>query len=98
MTLAGPIWRMAPVAMIEPWPFMRRGTEATVPIVPGLVSVIVAPAKSSGSSLLVRSEEHTSELQSRPHLVCRLLLEKKKRHAQHRHLPCVNLYYSACTA
>src|SRR5690554_7490593 len=26
----------------------------------------------------VESEEHTSELQSRPHLVCRLLLEKKK--------------------
>src|SRR3989442_10910707 len=26
-----------------------------------------------------RSEEHTSELQSRPHLVCRLLLEKKKK-------------------
>src|SRR3989442_12070840 len=26
---------------------------------------------------LMRSEEHTSELQSRPHLVCRLLLEKK---------------------
>src|SRR5215813_3137473 len=28
--------------------------------------------------LQARSEEHTSELQSRPHLVCRLLLEKKK--------------------
>src|SRR5690554_2492917 len=28
--------------------------------------------------LKYRSEEHTSELQSRPHLVCRLLLEKKK--------------------
>src|SRR5690554_5562848 len=28
--------------------------------------------------LFKRSEEHTSELQSRPHLVCRLLLEKKK--------------------
>src|SRR3989442_5986264 len=27
---------------------------------------------------VTRSEEHTSELQSRPHLVCRLLLEKKK--------------------
>src|SRR5215813_14933311 len=27
----------------------------------------------------VRSEEHTSEFQSRPHLVCRLLLEKKKK-------------------
>src|SRR5436305_12010285 len=29
-----------------------------------------------------RSEEHTSELQSRPHLVCRLLLEKKKKNTQ----------------
>src|SRR3989442_9167347 len=29
-----------------------------------------------------RSEEHTSELQSRPHLVCRLLLEKKKKNKQ----------------
>src|SRR5690554_7582865 len=29
-----------------------------------------------------RSEEHTSELQSRPHLVCRLLLEKKKKEIQ----------------
>src|SRR5439155_19349244 len=29
---------------------------------------------------VARSEEHTSELQSRGHLVCRLLLEKKKRH------------------
>src|SRR5436305_4542022 len=32
----------------------------------------------SGDVVLPRSEEHTSELQSRPHLVCRLLLEKKK--------------------
>src|SRR5690554_757100 len=33
---------------------------------------------------LIRSEEHTSELQSRPHLVCRLLLEKKKKeHLRH---------------
>src|SRR3989442_8795048 len=30
-----------------------------------------------------RSEEHTSELQSRPHLVCRLLLEKKKKNLRH---------------
>src|SRR5436305_5026450 len=30
-----------------------------------------------------RSEEHTSELQSRPHLVCRLLLEKKKKKIIH---------------
>src|SRR3989442_4760669 len=32
----------------------------------------------SERKLMDRSEEHTSELQSRPHLVCRLLLEKKK--------------------
>src|SRR5437660_7369051 len=32
-----------------------------------------------GPHLLLRSEEHTSELQSRGHLVCRLLLEKKKK-------------------
>src|SRR5690625_5636495 len=34
--------------------------------------------KSVGSPIPIRSEEHTSELQSRGHLVCRLLLEKKK--------------------
>src|SRR6266498_4943054 len=34
-----------------------------------------------------RSEEHTSELQSRPHLVCRLLLEKKKEKNKHRRPP-----------
>src|SRR2546429_5893764 len=32
------------------------------------------------SASSMRSEEHTSELQSRLHLVCRLLLEKKKKH------------------
>src|SRR2546429_6078882 len=38
---------------------------------------------------LARSEEHTSELQSRLHLVCRLLLEKKKTYAiyVHRQIP-----------
>src|SRR2546422_7202588 len=36
----------------------------------------------------VRSEEHTSELQSRLHLVCRLLLEKKKKNKREK-VPCV---------
>src|SRR2546422_7842872 len=35
-------------------------------------------AKGPSAGLPIRSEEHTSELQSRLHLVCRLLLEKKK--------------------
>src|SRR6266498_5451319 len=37
-----------------------------------------------------RSEEHTSELQSRPHLVCRLLLEKKKNSQNNRTSPKKN--------
>src|SRR5690625_3335631 len=37
---------------------------------------------SSSSGTKSRSEEHTSELQSRGHLVCRLLLEKKKQHKE----------------
>src|SRR5687768_18030984 len=39
------------------------------------------PSRSQASGFVIegRSEEHTSELQSRLHLVCRLLLEKKKK-------------------
>src|SRR2546422_8120906 len=37
------------------------------------------PRRSGSAPPLARSEEHTSELQSRLHLVCRLLLEKKKK-------------------
>src|SRR5690625_6568883 len=48
----------------------------------GLMGRCGAMAKSfkssKGCSAVARSEEHTSELQSRGHLVCRLLLEKKK--------------------
>src|SRR2546422_6507124 len=43
-----------------------------------LISAANAPALNSSSVGTKRSEEHTSELQSRLHLVCRLLLEKKK--------------------
>src|SRR2546422_6010743 len=39
--------------------------------------------KESGGGSPRRSEEHTSELQSRLHLVCRLLLEKKKQNQKH---------------
>src|SRR5215510_16539589 len=41
---------------------------------PVVCSVVSVPARCPAA----RSEEHTSELQSRGHLVCRLLLEKKK--------------------
>src|SRR3989442_2997546 len=38
----------------------------------------IAPRRVDENGCRLRSEEHTSELQSRPHLVCRLLLAKKK--------------------
>src|SRR5690349_22975173 len=63
----------------------RSGTDTgpivlqrTVPIVPG----------DTEETLSARSEEHTSELQSRRDLVCRLLLEKKKKQSN----TCLPLY------
>src|SRR5690554_7265134 len=44
-------------------------------VAPSGIDLICIPAFTD----IMRSEEHTSELQSRPHLVCRLLLEKKKK-------------------
>src|SRR3989442_3781776 len=45
---------------------------------PSATSLMRSPS-GRAAKVTHRSEEHTSELQSRPHLVCRLLLEKKKR-------------------
>src|SRR5258708_26017858 len=48
-----------------------------------LLAVIGAALQSCGEQrATLRSEEHTSELQSPDHLVCRLLLEKKKKSVQ----------------
>src|SRR5258708_20585330 len=54
----------------------KEGSTVTFTVVTGKDGRFSFPA-----SKLDRSEEHTSELQSPDHLVCRLLLEKKKRHA-----------------
>src|SRR2546422_3925529 len=48
--------------------------------VPGDAVVAMLFTAAGGPTKDARSEEHTSELQSRLHLVCRLLLEKKKKH------------------
>src|SRR5436309_8468169 len=45
-----------------------------------------------GRSTDPRSEEHTSELQSRENLVCRLLLEKKKKKKKNKEKPIKNIY------
>src|SRR3712207_7748618 len=54
-----------------------RGQRGRVDVVRGLAAA--SPICPHGRRLLLRSEEHTSELQSRQYLVCRLLLEKKKK-------------------
>src|SRR3712207_7882548 len=48
----------------------------------GLTRVIDYVGAHTILAVVVRSEEHTSELQSRQYLVCRLLLEKKKKDTQ----------------
>src|SRR2546422_8359945 len=60
---------------ISPAPPRRRGRSRRVSRAPRR-HVHVSPVQ---RALGRRSEEHTSELQSRLHLVCRLLLEKKKK-------------------
>src|SRR2546422_5143007 len=55
---------------------LERDTTAS-PLGAGPLSITV-PVEEFPPVTLERSEEHTSELQSRLHLVCRLLLEKKK--------------------
>src|SRR5690625_5889501 len=54
-----------------------RGPQAAEPT-PWRAAETVTQVRPSGRSAPSRSEEHTSELQSRGHLVCRLLLEKIK--------------------
>src|SRR5690606_40450882 len=67
--------------------FLMGGRNLPLPL---LIGTTVATLVGTGSSMgavgfAYRSEEHTSELQSRENLVCRLLLEKKKRqHARGR--------------
>src|SRR3989440_5049262 len=69
---------------LKPW--LRRLITRLIAIVPAIV-VTMAWGESGTARLLIlsqvvlsmRSEEHTSELQSRSDLVCRLLLEKKKK-------------------
>ena len=58
---------------------LRRGYVPQEPRFPDEATVASAIGEGVTRLGLDRSEEHTSELQSRPHLVCRLLLEKKKK-------------------
>src|SRR3712207_7233867 len=65
---------------VSPAPGLYLGFYAVVVIYVLLTGLTVFVLRRlAGSADTPRSEEHTSELQSRQYLVCRLLLEKKKR-------------------
>src|SRR3712207_7468458 len=58
----------------------RRAMRAVTPVLGAVVAIGCVAAGLTLAQAQARSEEHTSELQSRQYLVCRLLLEKKKNH------------------
>src|SRR5690606_40705136 len=68
--------RLDPALRLSRWSAGARVDSAapapTIPAAPGRAAFAL------GATARIRSEEHTSELQSRENLVCRLLLEKKK--------------------
>src|SRR2546430_3106223 len=73
--------RRPPRSTLFPYTTLFRSALITIcvasPAVPVLVNV--SGVRPVTVAVMVRSEEHTSELQSQSNLVCRLLLEKKKK-------------------
>src|SRR5687768_18275773 len=83
--------RRPPRSTLFPYTTLFRSAAFLLPVAICLGVLLVVNRVQTGSALTsayqpahghgggVRSEEHTSELQSRLHLVCRLLLEKKQK-------------------
>src|SRR2546422_3850020 len=83
--------RRPPRSTLFPYTTLFRSLSVTAPLnanlaPPGYYMLFILDANGvpSIAPFVQRSEEHTSELQSRLHLVCRLLLEKKKHHHRER--------------
>src|SRR5438477_5246375 len=94
--------RRPPRSTLFPYTTLFRSPYEAAPVIrqaaitrhPGVAAALdqlagrISDAEMRRLNALARSEEHTSELQSHVNLVCRLLLEKKKKKnaAQHEHL------------
>src|SRR3712207_6956114 len=100
--------RRPPRSTLFPYTTLFRSVEAGVIDLDLLLDVPCAhrgdPERTAGEDRLVRavlhdhfqrSEEHTSELQSRQYLVCRLLLEKKKNTTYSVYLVCVDQLHAS---
>src|SRR3712207_6859953 len=79
--------RRPPRSTLFPYTTLFRSTDASGRVVPNVSVTFTANGggtatdgvqRTNAQGIATRSEEHTSELQSRQYLVCRLLLEKKK--------------------
>src|SRR3989442_6351669 len=71
-------WKLLPPTTEEQSrEFSRLRQKARFLVDESLGHAVAEVLREDGWNAVYRSEEHTSELQSRPHLVCRLLLEKK---------------------
>src|SRR3712207_8659086 len=75
------------------WRYIRQNVDGTVPgNLPKVSRTYCACRATQARNRSSRSEEHTSELQSRQYLVCRLLLEKKKKYTiTYYHISTTNL-------
>src|SRR2546422_3283478 len=73
------LFRSVPAPLVECVPNFSEGrNQATLDALRAALTSVPAVTLLDVQADASRSEEHTSELQSRLHLVCRLLLEKKK--------------------
>src|SRR5690554_7458662 len=77
--------RRPPRSTLFPYTTLFRSRICTVRLSPTATGRACLRRASAAPLISSRSEEHTSELQSRPHLVCRLLLEKKKKKRDSKH-------------
>src|SRR5690625_6684101 len=68
-----------PAGSGDAWLLAHLAQQSQSPLVILCANPVDAHRLTDEIQLFARSEEHTSELQSRGHLVCRLLLEKKKK-------------------
>src|SRR5256884_6666055 len=85
--------RRPPRSTLFPYTTLFRSLYGVRPADPATFTVVTIVLASTSilacyipTRRAMRSEEHTSELQSRLHLVCRLLLEKKKKKTYHNSL------------
>src|SRR2546428_9567721 len=91
--------RRPPRSTLFPYTTLFRSLWMTpfgLPVVPDVNAMRITSFGPRGAGRAVRSEEHTSELQSRSDIVCRLLLEKKKKCAT-KHFRTYSSWYSPCS-